>query len=72
MFFKKFASGSILTYQITNRTFPPKKQFWADLSHSFSESITATQLKFMHLFGAKPPALRAPGPPDAPNNGDAC
>jgi len=52
--------------------FLPKKQFWADLSHSFSETITATQFKLIHLLGAKPPALRAPGPPDAPNNGDAC
>ena len=52
--------------------FLPKKPFWADLSHSFSETITATQFKLIHLLGAKPPALRAPGPPDAPNNGDAC
>ena len=51
--------------------FLQKKQFWADLSHSFGESMTATQFKLIHLFGAKPPALRAPGPPDAPNNGDA-
>ena len=39
--FKKFESGSILTYQITNCTFPPKKKFWAPLSHSFGESMTA-------------------------------
>ena len=43
MFFKKFESGSVLTYQITNGTFPPKKTilgwpqpfiWWIDHSHS--------------------------------------